>query len=121
LNWTRLLIRSASAFLILFLMGYLIPGFSGFTYLHLLATALVVGLTSSLVDLFIKPNTAWERSVIVFLTSAVVVYVYSMLVARMRPPLSGTVLSAALIGLIDLVFPERPSVDLEREEVEPRS
>ena len=120
MNWTRLLIRSSSVFLILFLMGYLIPGFSGFTYLHLLATALLIGLTSSLVDLFLKPNTAWERSVIVFLTSAVVVYVYSMSVARMRPPLSGTVLAAALIGLIDLVFPERTSTDLERKELESR-
>lgn len=113
MNWTRFLTRAASAFLILFLLGYLIAGFSGFTYFHLLVTAFLIGLISALVDSVVKPHTAWERSLIVFLTSAVVVYFYAMLVAKMRAPLSGTALAAALIGLVDLIYPEKPSTHVE--------
>lgn len=116
MNWTRFMIRFASAFLVLFLLGYLIGGFSGFTYLHLAATAFLIALISAVVDLALKPHTAWERSLILFLTSAVAVYFYAMMVGRMRTPLSGTALAAALIGLVDLVFPERLSTQVREEE-----
>ncbi|HEY8345026.1 MAG TPA: phage holin family protein [Bacillota bacterium] len=121
MNWTRLIIRFVSAFLVLFLLGYLIGGFSGFTYLHLTVTAFLTALISALADLALKPHTAWERSLILFLTSAVAVYFYAMLVGKMRTPLSGTALAAALIGLVDLVFPERLSTQAEKEERPPEN
>ena len=113
MNWTRFMIRFASAFLVLFLLGYLIGGFSGFTYLHLAATAFLIALISAVVDLALKPHTAWERSLILFLTSAVAVYFYAMMVGRMRTPLSERP-GRGFSGLVDLVFPERLSTQVRR-------
>lgn len=106
MNWSRLLIRGAASFVSLFLLGYVLPGFSGFTYLHLLIASAILAAVASFVEMMVKPETAKQRSTILFITAAVVIYAYSMIVVKVRPPLVSTILAAAAIGAIDLLYPE---------------
>lgn len=107
LNWTRFLIRAATAFVVLFVLAYVVPGFSGLTIGLLLAVSLLTALVSCLVEMGVKPDSARVRSIILFLTAAVVVYVFSMSAQNVRPPVFSTLLVAALIALVDLVYPEK--------------
>lgn len=113
MNWTRFLIRTVTVFVVLFVLAYVVPGFSGLTIGLLLAVSLLTALVSSLVEMGVKPDSARVRSIILFLTAAVVVYVFSMMAQNLRPPLFSTLLAAALIALVDLVYPEKQRVEGE--------
>src|SRR5690606_8153853 len=118
INWIRLVIRAAATFVVLFLLGYIVPGFSGLTIGRLAVVSLLTAVISSLVEMAVKPGSPRDRSIILFLVSAVVVYLYSLVMINVRPPVVSTLLAAALIAGVDLVYPEkRPLAEGEREEV----
>lgn len=115
MNWTRLFIRAVTVFVVLFVLAYVVPGFSGLTIGLLAAVSLLTALLSSLVEMGVKPDSARVRNIILFLTAAVVVYLFSMLAQNLRPPLFSALLAAALIALVDLVYPEKQPVEGEGE------
>ncbi|NLY88762.1 MAG: hypothetical protein GX085_03985 [Firmicutes bacterium] len=118
INWIRLVIRAAATFVVLFLLGYIVPGFSGLTIGRLAVVSLLTAVISSLVEMAVKPGSPRDRSIILFLVSAVVVYLYSLVMINVRPPVVSTLLAAALIAGVDLVYPEKhPLAEGEREEV----
>ena len=115
INWLRLAIRAAAAFVVLFLLGYIVPGFSGLTIGRLAVVSLVTAVLSSLVEMAVKPGSSRDRSIILFLVTAVVVYLYSLAMLNVRPPVVSTLLAAAIIAAVDLVFPEDRLAGGERE------
>ncbi len=118
INRIRLVIRAAATFVVLFLLGYIVPGFSGLTIGRLAVVSLLTAVISSLVEMAVKPGSPRDRSIILFLVSAVVVYLYSLVMINVRPPVVSTLLAAALIAGVDLVYPEKhPLAEGEREEV----
>lgn|SRR5690554_1284089 len=116
INWIRLLIRAAATFVVLFLLGYIVPGFSGLTIGRLAAVSLLTAVISSLVEAAAKPDSARDRSIILFIVAAVAVYLFSMATLNVRPPVVSTLLAAAIIAGIDLVYPEKRLAEGEREE-----
>ncbi|HHU81393.1 MAG TPA: hypothetical protein GXZ26_00085 [Firmicutes bacterium] len=117
INWIRLVIRAAATFIVLFLLGYIVPGFSGLTLGRLAAVSLLVAVISSLVEMAVRPGSPRDRSIILFLVTAVVVYLYSLAMINVRPPVVSTLLAAAIVAGVDLVYPEkRPLAEGEREE-----
>jgi hypothetical protein len=117
INWIRLVIRAAATFIVLFLLGYIVPGFSALTIGRLAVVSLLTAVISSLVEMAVKPGSPRDRSIILFLVTAVVVYLYSMVMIDVRPPIVSTLLAAAIIAGVDLVYPERePLAGGEREE-----
>ena len=117
INWIRLVIRAAATFIVLFLLGYIVPGFSGLTIGRLAVVSLVTAVLSSLVEMAVRPGSPRDRSIILFLVTAVVVYLYSLAMINVRPPVVSTLLAAAIVAGVDLVYPEkRPLAEGEREE-----
>ena len=107
INWIRLVIRAAATFIVLFLLGYIVPGFSALTIGRLAVVSLLTAVISSLVEMAVKPGSPRDRSIILFLVTAVVVYLYSMVMIDVRPPIVSTLLAAAIIVSVDLIYPER--------------
>lgn len=107
INWIRLVIRAAATFIILFLLGYVVPGFSGLTIGRLAVVSLVTAAISSLVEMAVKPGSPRTRKTILFLVTAIVIYLYSMIMIDVRPPVVSTLLAAALIAGVEMVYPEK--------------
>lgn len=119
INWLRLVIRAAATFIVLFLLGYVVPGFSGLTIGRLAVVSLLTAVLTLLVEMAVKPGSSRDRSIIIFLVAAVVVYLYSLVMIDVRPPVVSTLLAAAIIAAADLVYPERaPVAGGEREEAQ---
>ena len=69
--------------------------------------SLVTAVLSSLVEMAVKPGSSRDRSIILFLVTAVVVYLYSLAMLNVRPPVVSTLLAAAIIAAVDLVSRKR--------------
>lgn len=105
MNWARVLIRFAISFVVLYLMGYVVPGFSGLTVPLLFGISLIIALISALVEMTTHPDSARSRAFTLFLISAGLIYGFTLAVAG-RPPVVSTVLAALLVAMVDLVYPE---------------
>lgn len=106
MNWIRVLIRFAVSFVVLYVLGYIVPGFSGLTIPYLMAIGLITAIASALVEKAVKPGSARNRFLILFLISAVVIYLFSLMSVG-RPPVLSTIIAALLVALVDLIYPER--------------
>lgn len=115
MNWIRFVIRAVASFVVIFLLGYIVPGFSGFTYTHLLISSILVALAASLADMALRPESRRQRSIILFVASAVVIYLYSIIAVDVRPPLASTLLAGVAIGFVDWIFPEHPREERKEE------
>lgn len=116
MNWIRILIRFAMSFIVLYLLGYMVPGFSGLTMPFLILIGVIIAFVSALVEMTTHPDSSRSRALIVFLISFAVIYLFTLAVAG-RPPVVSTILAALLVAVIDLIYPERRGAG-ERKNVE---
>lgn len=105
MNWMRVLIRFGISFVVLYLMGYVVPGFSGLTVSLVIGLGLIIALISAVVEKMTHPDSSRGRALMLFLISAALVYIYTLVVAG-RPPVVSTILVAFLVAMVDLVYPE---------------
>lgn len=102
----RHLIRFAVAAIALMFIGFIVPGFAieGFWNAFLLALVIaILGWTGELI--FGENISPYNRGVIGFITSAAVIYLAKFFIPGVKVTILGAVLSALLIGLIDLFVP----------------
>lgn len=107
MNWVSLAIRAALGFAVLFLLGYIVPGFSGYTLTHLLIAGIVLGFLSTMAENVFFADNPRKESILLLAVSAVTIYFYSILFIRQRPPLVSTLLAAGLITVLSYVVEKR--------------
>ncbi len=99
MNWVSVAVRAVLGFAVLFLLGYLYPGFSGFSIIHLLINGILVGVLSTLAETAFLADHPGKESTVLLVVSAATIYLYSLLLVGQRAPLVGTVLAAGLITI----------------------
>jgi len=102
----RVLLRSVVAFVVLFLLGYLVPGFSGLTFPLLTMVGILVGVVAALVERTTHPHSVRGRALSLFLITGAVAYFFSWLAVG-RPPVASALIAGGLVALVDLIYPER--------------
>lgn len=122
MNWISVAVRAVLGFAVLFLLGYLLPGFSGFTLTHLLITGILLGFLSTMAEMAFLADDSRKESTLLLATSAATIYLYSLLFVGQRPPLVGTLLAAGLITVFSYVVEKRfLETELETETVHPEA
>ncbi len=118
MNWTRLIVRGVVGFAALFILGYIVPGFSAFTYTHLLFVSLLAAVLSTMAENVFLTETPLKKSTLLFVISAVTIYFYSLLFIKVRMPLVSTILVAAIIGVVDYFYQKTVTEEPEEKPVE---
>lgn len=103
MNWFRILMRFTLVFFILYLLGYVVPGFSGLTIPIIALIGAAIALALTLIERSYQFGSNWQRAVVLFLTSAVVIY-FSVLFLVERPPVASAAFASLLVSLVELTF-----------------
>ena len=102
----RWLGRMAMVAIILGLTSFLTPGFTIYGLWSYLIAAVVISVLDSLVESFMDENVSpFGKGIKGFLISAVIIYVSQFFVPYMGVSIIGALLAAAVIGVLDAVFP----------------
>jgi len=107
MNWVSVAVRAVLGFAILFILGYLYPGFSGFSITHLLINGILLGVLSTMAEMAFLADHPRKESTVLLVVSAATIYLYSLLIVGQRAPLVGTVLAAGLITVISFLAEKR--------------
>jgi len=107
-DWLRHILRFVIAALVLMLIGYLVPGFSGLNFLSALLAALVIAGLGYLIERLLGRNVSpYAHGVVGFLVSAVVIYVTQFIVPGMSVSILGALLASLVIGVVDMFIPTK--------------
>ncbi|HBK67947.1 MAG TPA: hypothetical protein DEB05_15255 [Firmicutes bacterium] len=107
MNWVSLVMRMVIGFITLFLLAYIIPGLSGFTIIHLLVVSFLLAFLSTVAENVFLADNPKKKSILLFIISALTLYLYSLVLIRQRAPVITVLVSAALITAFNFVFQER--------------
>lgn len=100
------IVRFIVSAIVLLLVGYVVPGFAIAGFWNALLAAVVIAAIGWVVEsLFGRHISPRSRGFVGFLVAAVVIYMAQYLVPTMRVSVLGALLSALVIGLVDLVVP----------------
>jgi uncharacterized membrane protein YvlD (DUF360 family) len=100
------IVRFIVSAIVLLLVGYIVPGFAIAGFWNALLAAIVIALIGWAVEaMFGQRISPRSRGFVGFIVAAVVIYLAQFLVPTMRVSIIGALLSALVIGLIDLVVP----------------
>jgi hypothetical protein len=105
----RWLLRIAIPFVVLYSIGYFVPGFSALTIGWLLALSILIALGFWLaVKVMGKELHQWGRMVTMFLVATAVIFLATLAIEGGGVPLGGSLLAAILIALLGNLVPEKP-------------
>lgn len=105
-NWFGAIIRFIVSALVLIGVGFLIPGISMDGFVNALVAAAVIALLGFLVETVLGENVSPKsRGLVGFITAAVVIYVTQFIVSGLSVTILGALLSAFVIGIIDIFVP----------------
>lgn len=106
MDWVGVVVRFIISALVLMLVGFILPGFSSLTFFHALLAAIVIALLGWVVESVIgKGVSPFNRGLVGFLTSALVIWAAQFIVPGMQVSVFGALLAAFVIGVIDLFVP----------------
>jgi uncharacterized membrane protein YvlD (DUF360 family) len=101
------------AAIVLMVVGFLVPGFNVAGFWTAIFAAVVIALIGWGVEaLFGDKISPYNRGIVGFLVSAVVIYVTQFLVSGFRVTILGALLASLVIGIIDLFIPIKNHLDL---------
>lgn len=107
----RHIIRFIVSAIALLIVAWIIPGFTLSGFWNAFWAALIIALIGwgieSLLGQEISPNS---RGVVGFLVSAVVIYVTQFFIPTYEATIIGSLLAAALIGIVDRFVPIKPQI-----------
>lgn len=113
----RHVIRFIVAAIVLLIVAWIIPGFTIIGFWSAFLAALVIAVigwgVEAIFDARISPN---NRGFIGFLVSAAVIYFAQFFIANFQATLFGSLLAAAIIGIVDRFVPIKPTLG-SREEI----
>lgn len=88
--------------IVLFMMGYLVAGFSALTIPWLLLLSILIFLGNWLFREVIAARSGWfGRGVMEFLVAAVVIFTATLAIKGGHVPLGGALLAAVIIAVLD--------------------
>jgi putative membrane protein len=105
----RHLIRFIVAAIVLLIISWIVPGFNVEGFWTALVAAVVIAAIGWGIEALLGPKISpYSRGIIGFLVSAVVIYVTQYLVADYQATVVGSLIAAAIIGIIDAFVPIKP-------------
>lgn len=110
LHW---LLRFIIPFVVLYTIGYYIPGFSALTLAWITLLSLIIMAGDWLMERIFKDYRfgRFQDGVINFLVSAVVIFTVTMGIEGGNVPLTGALLAAFIIGVLLLIIPSQMRAD----------
>ncbi|MGN7471317.1 phage holin family protein [Brevibacillus sp. SAFN-007a] len=109
----RHLVRFVVAAVVLMFVGFLVPGFSVSSFWTAFLAAVVIALLGWVVEaMFGDRISPYNRGIIGFLVSAVVIYVTQFIVSGFHVTVIGALLASLVIGIIDLFIPIKTHMDM---------
>lgn len=109
----RHIIRFVVAAIVLMIVGFLVPGFSIASFWSAVLAAVVIAIIGWIVEsLFGNRISPYNRGIVGFLVSAVVIYLTQFIVTGFRVTILGALLASLVIGIIDLFIPIKTHMDL---------
>jgi putative membrane protein len=109
----RHVVRFIVAAIVLMFVGYLVPGFTVNNFWTALIAALVIAAIGWGVEaIFGDRISPYNRGIVGFLVSAVVIYVTQFFVSGFRVTVLGALLASLVIGIIDLFIPIKTHMDM---------
>lgn len=109
----RHIVRFVVAAVVLMFVGFLVPGFSVNNFWTAFLAAVVIALIGWAVEaMFGDRISPYNRGIVGFLVSALVIYFTQFIVAGFRVTILGALLASLVIGIIDLFIPIKTRMDL---------
>ncbi|MED1723334.1 phage holin family protein [Brevibacillus parabrevis] len=109
----RHLVRFVVAAVVLMFVGFLVPGFSVSSFWTAFLAAVVIALLGWVVEaMFGDRISPYNRGIIGFLVSAVVIYLTQFIVSGFHVTIIGALLASLVIGIIDLFIPIKTHMDM---------
>ncbi|MBY0052782.1 phage holin family protein [Brevibacillus agri] len=109
----RHLVRFVVASVVLMFVGFLVPGFSVSSFWTAFLAAVVIALLGWVVEaMFGDRISPYNRGIIGFLVSAVVIYLTQFIVSGFHVTVVGALLASLVIGIIDLFIPIKTHMDM---------
>lgn len=100
------IVRFVVSAIVLMLVSWIIKGFFVGGFGSALLLALIIAVLAFIVESMFKTTiTPFGRGIVGFVTSAVIIYVAQFFVSGVKITILGAVLSALIIGIIDLFIP----------------
>ena len=112
----RHIIRFVVAAFVLMFVGFLVPGYSVNGFWTAFLAALVIAAIGWIVEaIFGDRISPYNRGIIGFLVSALVIYFTQYVVEGFYATILGALLASLVIGIIDLFIPIRSRMDLRND------
>ena len=109
----RHLVRFVVASVVLMFVGFLVPGLSVSSFWTAFLAAVVIALLGWVVEaMFGDRMSPYNRGIIGFLVSAVVIYLTQFIVSGFHVTVIGALLASLVIGIIDLFIPIKTHMDM---------
>lgn len=109
----RHIVRFVVAAVVLMFVGFLVPGFSVNSFWTALLAAIVIALIGWGIEaMFGNRISPYNRGIVGFLVSAVVIWITQFVVSGFRVTILGALLAALVIGIIDLFIPIKTHMDM---------
>jgi len=99
-------VRFVVSALVLMFVGFILPGFQALSFINALIAALVIAGIGWAVEATLGKNVSpYNRGIVGFIVSAIVIWGAQFVVPGMAVTVLGALLSAFIIGIIDLFVP----------------
>lgn len=93
---------------VLLITSFVTPGFTIHGMWSFLIAAVVISVLDYLVEMFMGVDASpFGKGIKGFIISAIIIYVAQFLVPNMGVSIIGALLAAAVIGILDAIFPAR--------------
>ena len=91
---------------VLYSIGYFVPGFSALTIGWLIFLAVLIWFGNWVVNRVLEQKTDnFGRGVISFLVSAVVIFTFTLMIEGGNVPLASSLVAAVIIALLSMIVP----------------
>lgn len=106
MDWLGTLVRFIVSAIVLMLVAFIVPGFAPLGFWNALLAAAVIAAVGWLIEATLGKNVSpFSRGVVGFIVSALVIWATQFVVPGMSISLFAALISAFIIGIIDLFVP----------------
>lgn len=106
MEWLGTLVRFVVSAIVLMLVSFIVPGFAQLGFWNALLAAAVIAAIGWLIEATLGKNVSpFSRGIVGFIVSALVIWATQFVVPGMSIGLFAALLSAFIIGIIDLFVP----------------
>lgn len=105
-NWIVHIVRLIVSAVVLMVVSYITPGFTGLTFWHAILAAILIAVLGYAAEALFGPKiTPYARGGVGFVVSAVIFYLIQFMIPGVRISILGALIAAAIVGIIDMFVP----------------